>query len=151
MDRLNYLGYASNLKESLLEERIGGDHPLSVDVGRLFDYELRFNHQQPNGEGRANIVPKKGSYIYGLVYGISNQHRDSLLKTEPGYRMIEVDIELQSDHSTIRAITFIDETSSSENYRPSDEYLRTIIDGACEHGFPQDYIDSIISTIKLIN
>ncbi|CAF1006828.1 unnamed protein product [Adineta ricciae] len=151
MDRLNYFGYASNLKESLLKERIGGDHPLSVDVGRLLDYELRFNHQQPNGEGRANIVPKKGSYIYGLVYGINNEHRDLLFKTEPGYRMIEVDIELQSDQSTIRAITFIDETSPSENYRPSNEYLRTIIDGACEHDFPQDYIDSIISIIKSTN
>ncbi|UJR19186.1 hypothetical protein I4U23_022316 [Adineta vaga] len=68
MNRLNYFGYTRNLKESLLKEKIGGNRPLSVHA--------------------ANIVPKKGSYMYGLVYVISDEHQDYLLNTEPAYRMI---------------------------------------------------------------
>ncbi|UJR11469.1 hypothetical protein I4U23_015648 [Adineta vaga] len=150
MNQFNYFGYASNLKESLLEERIGGDHPLSIHAGRLNDYQFRFNHMQPNGDGRANIVPKKRAYVYGLVYVISNKHREYLLKTEPGYRVIEVDIELENDQSIIRAITFIDETNIENDFLPSNEYLQTIIDGAREHQFSENYINSIVSITKSI-
>lgn len=59
MKKLNYFAFASNLKESLFEERIGHDRPLSVNVGRLIDYALCFNHRQADGQGRANIIKKK--------------------------------------------------------------------------------------------
>ncbi|CAF0817370.1 unnamed protein product [Adineta steineri] len=145
MDTFNYFGYASNLKESLLEERIGDDHPIGVNIGRLNDYHFRFNHKQIDGYGRANIVPMKGSCVNGLVYVINEKHKDYLLKTEPGYKIIEVNIELDCDHSIIQAITFIDETNIQQDFLPSNEYLQTIINGAKDHHFSKEYIDYIIS------
>ncbi|CAF1528693.1 unnamed protein product [Adineta steineri] len=129
MNTFNYFSYASNLKESLLAERIGNDHPISVNIGRLNDYQFRFNHKQIDGYRRANIVPMKGSSVNGLVYVINEKHKDYLLKTEPGYKIIEVNIELDCDH----------------NFLPSNEYLQTIINGAKDHHFSKDYIDYIIS------
>ncbi|CAF1201734.1 unnamed protein product [Rotaria sp. Silwood1] len=148
MNNINYFGYASNLKQSLFEERIGNDHPLSVNIARLIDYQFRFNHKQENGKGRANIVPKKDSYVYGIVYLINEKHLDYLLKTEPGHRMIKINIELINNNKIIEAITFIDETTCDEDFVPSNEYLQIIIDAAKQYNFPQTYIDYITSIAK---
>ncbi|CAF2538203.1 unnamed protein product [Rotaria sp. Silwood2] len=149
MNNINYFGYASNLKQSLFEERIGNNHPLSVNIARLIDYQFRFNHRQENGEGRANIMAKKGSYVYGLVYLINEKHLDYLLKTEPGHKMIKINIELVNDNKIIEAITFIDETTNEEDFTPSNEYLQTIINAAKQHKFPREYIDYIISIANI--
>lgn len=145
MNTLNYFGYASNLKQSLFQERIGNDHPLASHVVRLMDYQLRFNHKQPNGEGRANITPKADSHVYGIVYVINEKHLDYLLNSEPGYKMITIKVDVLNDNQTLEAITFIDETANEEDFVPPNDYLQIIIDAAKQYKFPEEYIDYIVS------
>ena len=146
---LNYFAYASNLKESLVEERLGGHRPRSSTVARLFDYDFQINHRQSNGQPRANLVTKKGSHVLGVLYVVDKIHEEQLFATEPGYDIIDVQVQLQlSPTSTVQARTFLAQTTTTETLIPSKEYLQTILDGAREHHFPDEYIERIVSLGK---
>ncbi|CAF3389257.1 unnamed protein product [Rotaria socialis] len=69
--------------------------------------------------------------------------------SEPGYKMIEINIELVDDNRIVEAITFIDEATSEENFIPPKEYVQTIVNGAKAHKFPQNYINYIISILNI--
>lgn len=149
MNTFNYFGYASNLKQSLLEERIDRHIPIHVFTGKLNNYQFCFNHRQQNGQTRANIIPKDGMNVLGVVYIIDEKYRNILLKSEPGYRLVDLDIQLDYDKSIIKAKTFLTDDITSENLLPSNDYLQTILIGAREHKLPEDYINYIISIANI--
>lgn len=139
-----YFGYASNLKVSTLEQRIG-DKIENYLTGRLIDYGFRFNRKNPDGTARANIIASDSEDVFGVVYQIAEKHRDILLKSEPGYQLTTVTIE--TDQGNIPAYTFIS-LADDEDIYPSKEYLNTILSGAKEHSLPAEYTDFIRSMAK---
>jgi len=145
MNLINYFGYASNLKQSLFEERINGKHPLNIWKGKLNNYQFCFNHKQSNGQTRANIIKKDGMNVLGIIYLIDQQSFDILIQSEPDYKIIDVDIEINSNKDIIKAKTFITDKTESNYLIPSDEYLKTILIGAQQHNLSQEYINYIIS------
>jgi len=62
--------------------------------------------------------------------------------------MIQVKVEIDSGNPIVDAITFVAETTTTEDLCPSDEYLQTILTGAREHQLCQEYIEHIISLAK---
>jgi hypothetical protein len=149
MNTFNYFGYASNLKQSLLEERIDGHHPQNVFTGKLNNYQFCFNHRESNGEIKANIIPKKEINVLGIVYIIDEKYFDILFKSAPQYRIIKVDIQLDSDNSIIKSKTFITDNITSEYSIPSNEYLQTILTGASQHNLPEEYMNYIVSITNI--
>lgn len=146
MNSFNYFGYTSNLKQSLLEERLDGNKPLDVWNGKLNNYQFCFNHRQLNGQTRANIIPKDGMYVLGVVYVIDEKYLNVLFQTEPQYRLVDLDIQLiDSDNTIIKAKTFLTDSITSEHLIPSNDYLQTILTGAHELKLSEDYINYIIS------
>lgn len=63
--------------------------------------------------------------------------------------MIQINIELVDNNRIVEAITFIDENTNEESFTPPNEYVQTIVSGAKEHKFPQNYIDYIISIANI--
>jgi len=143
-DTFLYFGYASNLKTSIVEERIGSKVQNYI-YGRLQDYGFRFNKKNQDGSARANIVFSESEDVFGIVYQIDQKLRDKLLQTEPGYELIELLIETASGN--VEAFTFISQ-SDDEGVHPSKEYLETILQGAKEHKLPEEYTDFIRSLAK---
>lgn len=134
-----YFGFASNLKTSLLEDKIGNSVQDAVP-GRLVDYGFRFNKQNEDGTARANLTFSEEEDVYGVVYQIGKSKHDVLFQTESGFRLMEVTVE--TDRGNIEAITFISDANIEDIY-PSEEYLQTILEGAKEHDLPEEYIDFI--------
>ena len=143
-DHFLYFGYASNLKTSVVEERIGSKIQ-SYTSGRLQDYGFRFNRKNPDGTARANILISESEDVHGVVYQIDQKFRDKLLQTEPGYELVSLSIETSGGN--VEALTFISQ-SDDEDIHPSKEYLDTILQGAKEHGLPEEYTDFIRSLAK---
>ncbi|MEJ7779111.1 MAG: gamma-glutamylcyclotransferase [Daejeonella sp.] len=140
-DDFYYFAYASNLKISILEERIG-DKIQNCLPGRLPDYGFRFNRRNSDGSARANIVVSESEDVYGLVCRVDQKYKDKLLKTEPGYLLISVAVE--TEQGDVNAFTFISE-SDDEGIYPTKQYLNSILEGAREQGLPEEYVDFIIA------
>lgn len=134
-----YFGFASNLKTSLLEERIGNAVQDAIP-GRLVNYGFRFNKQNEDGSARANIISSEEEDVHGVIYQIDQKQYDVLFKTEPGFRLMEVSVE--TDRGNIEALTFISDADVEDIY-PSELYLQTILEGAKEHELPEEYVDFI--------
>ena len=139
-----YFGYASNLKISILEQRIGAQIQNYVQ-GRLIDYGFRFNKRNTDGSARANIIASDSEDVFGVLYEIEKKYQDILLKTEPGYRLINISVE--TEQGNVPAFTFISEADDEDIY-PSEEYLNSILTGAKEHSLPEEYTDFIRSMAK---
>jgi hypothetical protein len=136
-----YFGYASNLKTSILEQRIG-DKIQNYIQGRLIDYGFRFNRKNEDGSARANIIESESEDVFGVVYEVEEKYRDVLLKTEPGYRLISISVETEQGNA--QAFTFISDADDEDIY-PTKEYLKSILEGAKEHSLPGEYTDFIRS------
>lgn len=139
-----YFAYASNLQVSTLEQRLGAKIQDYLQ-GRLIDYGFRFNRKNSDGKARANILVSEGEDVFGVLYPIEEKYRDILLKTEPGYRLIEIQVE--TDHGNVEALTFISDSDDEDIY-PSKEYFDSILKGAKEHRLPEEYTDFIKQMAK---
>lgn len=139
-----YFAYASNLKVSILEQRIGAKIQNYMQ-GRLIDYGFRFNRKNSDGTARANIIASESEDVFGVLYPIEEQYRDILLKTEPGYRLIKIPVE--TEQGNVEALTFISDSDDEDIY-PAKEYLDSILIGAKEHHLPGEYTDFIKQMAK---
>jgi hypothetical protein len=140
----NYFAYGSNLKKSVLEQKTGNkiDNYLQ---GRLLDYGFRFNVKNADGTARANIIVSESEDVFGAIYEIENKYKETLLSTEPGYRLINVTIETETGN--VPAFTFISD-NDDENILPAKDYLKSIAEGAKEHKLPQEYLEFVVSMSK---
>ena len=139
-----YFAYASNLKVSVLEQRIDGKVQDYVQ-GRLIDYGFRFNRKNADGTARANIIPSESEDVFGVLYQVDQKYREILLHTEPGYTLIQVPVE--TEQGNLQAFTFISNADDEDIY-PGKEYLNSILTGAKEHSIPTEYTDFVRSMAK---
>lgn len=140
----NYFAYASNLKKSHLEQCVGSKIDNFLE-GRLLDYGFRFNVKNADGKARANIIASESEDVFGAIYELENSAKENLLKSEPGYKMIEVIIETATGH--VPAFTFISDADVEDIY-PAKDYLKSITEGAKEHKLPEEYLEFIVSMSK---
>lgn len=140
----NYFAYASNLKKSNLEQVIAN----KIDGflgGRLLDYGFRFNVKNADGKARANIIASESEDVFGAIYKLENTVKEKLIVSEPGYKLIQVNIETATEN--VQAFTFISEADEVDIY-PTKDYLKSISEGAKEHGLPEEYLEFIVSMSK---
>ena len=112
--------------------------------GRLENYELVFNKKVRGGTGGANIRPAPGKAVLGVLYRINESAFRNLDRFEGApehYRRIEVTVR-DVNGETITAQAYI-ATKVEKSLRPAPHYLKTILDGAAEHGLPSEYMEFI--------
>ena len=145
-----YFAYGSNL---LIEQMIartgeschGGHRPR---FARLADHRLVFQRLTPAGTAFANIV-SPGDGVLGVVYSCSPAALDRLDDYERGYtrQLIRV-----TDHrgEVLEALAYVmTATMAASLGRPSDDYLKKIVDGARQHGLPEQYIGNVVATASV--
>lgn len=118
-----------------------------VDVCRLDDYALAFSKESRDGSGKATIVPRKDSVVYGRIFQVPNSKSNALDSAEgavgksPGYRRdnaFAVSVGGKSETMTTYIGIKLDEARV-----PYDWYLALIVAGAVQAGLPNEYIAAL--------
>jgi cation transport regulator ChaC len=134
-----YFAYGSNLSRAVMQSRAG--QILDAQPGRLENYELLFNKKVRGGTGEANIQPARGKLVLGVLYRLTEAALRSLDRNTgvpAHYRRIEVSAQDGSGNK-VNAQAYI-ASKVEKGLRPATHYLQTILDGAAENGFPEDYM-----------
>lgn len=143
MEKFYYFGYASNMHQPTLDTRVTY-RPKKIAIGVLPHYGFRFNHLNPDGTARANIIPSQNESVYGVVYEIASENLDYFLTSEPGYDFVKKDIYIKK--GKIEAFTFVS-SKTEKGIFPKEEYWKTIIQGGKENGLPNGYLAQIINRV----
>lgn len=146
MESFYYFGYASNLDSSTLEGRLH-TNPLKIGIGVLPHHGFRFNHPNPDGSARANIVFSENESVYGLIFKIQKEDKAYFLTSEPGYDFVEKEIFTKS--GKINAFVFISK-NTQEGLFPKEEYWKVILKGGKESGIPDSYLAQVINRVGKI-
>ena len=123
-----------------IEDRVGGVDELGVAT--LIGYRLCFNKKSSGGSGKANIMKDEQSHVLGVIYKLSDNQFRMLDEKEKRYHREALEFEISNN--VVRADTYVaDIDVIEEGLRPTAEYRQYLIDGAREHGFPSDYVESL--------
>ena len=144
--------YGSNMDPNRLKKKKGIEHILvNARLARLDDWEFGFTKKGKDG-GKANIIPKTGGIVWGLLIELDPKAVKVMDKSEGiGFKIPHYTKE------TVRVITgdgvehecktylanFHPDRFDEEGVPPSEEYLKHIVDGATIHHLPSEYIETI--------
>jgi len=143
MEKFYYFGYASNMDKTTLDERLNFKAE-KIALGVLPHFGFRFNHPNPDGSARANIVPSQNESVYGVIYEIPSENLEHFLTSEPGYEFVQKEVFIKQ--GKIEAYTFIS-SQTEKGIFPKEEYWQTIIQGGKENGLPNGYLAQIINRV----
>lgn len=134
-----YFAYGSNLDQAQMKNRCPGAS--LIGVAFLKNYELGFTWYSPGWKGGvADILPSRGSEVWGLAYAVTEADLDSLDTYEGyprSYTRHQIGIEILGKSPAIAWAYEV--VNKSEFIPPTQAYLRILLDAAEHFGFPQTY------------
>lgn len=135
-----YFAYGSNMHPGQMRKRCPGC--LFVAAARLRDHRLAFTRPWAawGGGGVADIRPEAGSIVEGVLWEITEAHRERLDAYEEypaAYTRKDVVVET-FDGRTLTAFAYVARPLGS--YRPGRRYLQQLIEGARAQGLCPDYL-----------
>jgi gamma-glutamylcyclotransferase len=141
-----YFAYGSNLSQDQKEARTGAVR--SARVATLHGFRLVFNKRSKDGSGKANIVVDDKHIVWGVAYLCDSEAMAAMDRFEGvcdgGYCQLPVAVRTAGGEY-LDAVTYVaGEAFVCFELRPSQTYLNTILEGARSHGFPKDYVGSIV-------
>lgn len=137
-----YFAYGSNMQRATFVER-RGMRPRQAVWGRLHGYRVTFDLPVGPGErGVANLAIDEAATTYGVLYLLTVEDFDRLDRTEGVdknyYRRLGVAV-IDRDEQTKAAWTYTS-PHGKPGRKPSARYLGLLLEGAVEHGLPDDYL-----------
>ena len=130
-----YFAYGSNLSSARLLARVPSAR--ARGAARLDGFALRLDKPGADGSGKANLLATPGALVWGVVYQLDPSDWPALDACEPGYERTAVRVAL--DGAPLAAQTYC-----SPLYGPGLAafrwYHRHLVDGAREHGLPEEWI-----------
>ena len=140
MARELYFAYGSNMQSRQMLERCPDSE--RADVARLADHRLAFTrYSKRRASWVADIVQASGSEVWGVLYRISATDRDRLDVNEghpTAYRREHTGV-VTADGRPLDAWTYRVVNKQPEG-SPATAYWRLLVEGAREHGLPQEYV-----------
>ncbi len=105
-------------------------------------HELRWHKKSRDGSGKCDIffTGDPDHQVHGVLFEISGSEKARLDKAERlhhGYE--EKMVEVITTAGRVSAVTYY-ATERDEEVRPYEWYKRYVVDGAIEHGLPEDYV-----------
>jgi len=118
-----YYAYGSNMNQQRMIDR--GIKFTEVIPAKLEDYELRFNKISKKQGAVANVVPKKGSVVEGVLYKVEDiSIMDRFEGAPKHYRRIILNV------SGIDAWVYVaNQEYIREGLKPKQEYLNHLLAG----------------------
>lgn len=132
-EKTPYFAYGSNMSREQMKERCPEAKFIQRDI--LEDYAFEINTR-----GVATIIPKKGSFVEGVLWELSPSCIESLDRYEGvANGTYKKDLLLFSNTINKEALVYI--ASNMEAGKPRDQYLEKIIESAKTEGLGEEYID----------
>lgn len=136
-----YFGYGSNIGSRVMKS-VCPDVEF-IDKAMLRDYRLAFTRESIKwGAAAADVLPAAGKQVWGALYRIDDACLGALDVKESygtGYDRMTVRVELL-DGTLYEAITYFVIHKMDPEGLPSLAYIDTILEGALEVGFPDEYV-----------
>ncbi len=154
MERIFYFAYGSNMNQEDLDrycQKNGNNKiPLNERNPRkavLKDYELVFNYySSTRGGGAANIEPKTGSSVEGVVFDLTEDEFEIIRKKEgaPNYYKEKI-VSVYIEGSPVQVYTFQVTEGKKEDVIqfPTQKYINIIIEGAKEFSLSDAWIKKL--------
>ena len=142
-----YFAYGSNINLDQMSVRC----PNATVIGpvTLNNYELTFRGRM-DGCGVANIEPKKGSAVPGLLWRITSQCEAALYIYEGAPRFYEqkmITVRDMEGHRH-RVMAYIMTPDPRDHALPSSDYFHGICRGYAQNGLPQEFLDAALKHCK---
>ncbi len=139
---LNF-SYGSNMLTARIRERVSSAE--FKGVARLRGHALRWHKRSIDGSGKCNIVrAEEDSWVYGVVYEISDEQMPALDAFEAGYKPRDIEVEYLGtlERATARAY-FARKTDPS--LLPYFWYNALVVAGAKAAKLPDVYVAQLKS------
>jgi cation transport regulator ChaC len=133
---LLYFAYGSNLNRARMRQRVPSARTEAVAF--LEHHRFVCSKRGRDGSAKANLVPVSGCRVWGVIYRIAQPRLALLDRFETGYERVDVEVHTAAGvarrASTYRSDRIIDAPV------PFDWYRELILEGAREHGLPEEYL-----------
>jgi gamma-glutamylcyclotransferase len=158
-----YFAYGSNMSSRRLQERVPTALPYGVALAR--DKRLVCNRRSRDGSGKANLSIAPGAAAWGVLYRLEARDWNVLDRFEPGYSRLSCEVFVAAESASpfgehaFDEVTHIDSNphvrvpaqiylwqGDGPEIQPFDWYRKHLLDGAREHGLPDEHI-RVIETI----
>lgn len=131
-----YFAYGSNLNVARLRRRVASARVRSA--AWLADRALTLDKRGADGSGKANLAERPGARVWGVLYEIDVAHWPRLDRCEPGYLRVAVSA-FAAGGARCAAQTYVSRQLTRDPL-PFSWYKRLMIEGAREHGLPEDWL-----------
>jgi gamma-glutamylcyclotransferase (GGCT)/AIG2-like uncharacterized protein YtfP len=137
-----YFAYGSNLHLKQFARRCPG--ATALGRARLPDYRLAFTRYSTGRKGGvADVVPEPGAEVWGALYEVNDGHLASLDEYEGVPRSYRRDTVRVFDDEGIEREAWVYFANQTGEFAPSRLYLGIIVQGARDHGLPEEYVASL--------
>jgi hypothetical protein len=110
----------------------------------LLNYRLRFNKPSTNdGSGKANVEPRTGGEVWGVLYTIPDDDLPNLDRGEGGYFREKMSVLLNGVVAPDVWVYVARRPLQDPLLRPYTWYTRFLVEGAIEHDLPAEYIEGL--------
>ena len=146
MSAIWYFAYGSNMQSATLRGRRGIEYHRALP-GRLDGWRLVLDKPPliPIGGSFANVIPDPTAAVHGVLFEMTEEDLAHLDLTEGvlvgNYERVPVTVQplVPADAEAIVAYTLTSERRDPSRL-PTHRYMRLLIEGAEEHGLPEEYV-----------
>ncbi len=143
---IKYFAYGSNMCTGRLRMRVPSANPCCV--ARLNGHALRFHKRSRDGSAKADAEDTGGNadFVCGVVFSLNEAEKPALDDAEglgKGYSERTVLLEDDSGRELRAFMYYALDDHKDANLKPYSWYVRFVVDGAKQHGLPEDYVARI--------
>ncbi len=142
-----YFAYGSNMQSATLRGRRGVAYARAMPA-RVPGWQLVLDKPPvvSIGHGFANIVPDPQAEVLGVLFELSDEDFAHVELTEGvrigNYDVVEIDAWPLAASAAVRARSLMS-ARRDPSLRPSVRYMTLLIEGASEHGLPEEYVATL--------
>jgi hypothetical protein len=117
-------------------------------AAKLSKYRLAFHKRSNDGSGKADVeyTGNIDDLVWGVVFQLEASQKPNLDNAEGlgfGYFEKPVTVETPSGSKVTAVAYYADDAYKDSGLKPYCWYLRFVIEGAKQHGFPEEYVASL--------
>jgi gamma-glutamylcyclotransferase (GGCT)/AIG2-like uncharacterized protein YtfP len=141
-----YFAYGSNMCAGRLTQRVSSAKPRFT--AKLAKHQLAFHKRSNDGSGKADVqyTGNVDDLVWGVVFELEASQKPNLDNAEGlgyGYFEKSVTVETRSGSKITAAAYYADDAYKDAGLKPYCWYLRFVIEGAKQHGFPEEHVASL--------